>query len=53
MPHPEGIISMNLSKDKHSKVEGRISLPKNTSGIFIWREKQVDLVVGENIIKLK
>ena len=53
MPHPEGIISMNLSKDKHSKVEGRISLPKNTSGIFIWREKQVDLVAGENIIKLK
>lgn len=53
MPHPKGMISMNISKDKHNKVEGKISLPENTKGTFIWHGKQLDLVAGENEIKLK
>lgn len=46
-PHPKGEIHINLSKTKG----GIIVLPENLSGAFKWKEKQIRLVPGENVIQ--
>ncbi|MCK5908192.1 MAG: alpha-rhamnosidase, partial [Flavobacteriales bacterium] len=53
MPHPNGIISVKISKSKKGKVKGTIELPENTTGTFIWNGTSHKLVAGENKINVK
>ncbi len=47
MPHPDGMIEVTLKK-KGDQIHGEISLPKGTSGKFIWKGKEVILNGGKN-----
>lgn len=46
-PHPDGWIKVNL-KFERGKVSGTVTTP--VPGRFVWRGKEVPLVVGENTI---
>ena len=50
MPHPKGEIVVKLKK-KGNKVSGDIVLPKGTTGIFKWNEKEIELKEGVQQIK--
>ncbi len=51
IPHPDGKIEVSylLKKDKWSI---RIELPKNISGVFIWKGKRYELEGGKNRFSL-
>jgi len=48
--HPLGIIEVDLSR-KVNRLIGKISLPKGTSGLYIFENEKIKLKEGENIIK--
>ena len=50
MPHPSGIIEVDLVKNGESKISGYISIPKETTGIFYWDGKQKQLAGGKSEI---
>ncbi|QCX37669.1 alpha-L-rhamnosidase [Aureibaculum algae] len=50
MPHPNGDIVVNLKK-KGNKVKGEIVLPKGTTGIFKFNNREIKLTEGKQIIK--
>lgn len=50
MPHPLGIIELNLKKDKTGKVSGFVFIPENTSGTFELAEVKIKLNPGKNIL---
>lgn len=50
MPHPKGEIIVELKKEGE-KVTGDITLPKGTTGLFIYNGKEVELKEGEQCIK--
>jgi hypothetical protein len=47
-PTVNGIISLDLSLDKKGKINGNISLPNGTTGVFIWNGKNANLKSGFN-----
>ncbi len=47
-PTVNGIISLKLSLDKKGKINGNISLPNGTTGVFIWNGKNGNLKSGFN-----
>lgn len=49
--HPKGNITVDLTKTNKG-VNGRVILPDDLSGIFIWQGKQFDLTAGNNVINL-
>ncbi|MEN8116240.1 MAG: alpha-L-rhamnosidase C-terminal domain-containing protein [Bacteroidota bacterium] len=49
MPHPNGLISVNLKKEGN-KVKGEITLPEGSFGIFIWNGKEIELKEGKQVI---
>jgi len=51
MPHPAGTIMVALKRNGQG-VEGTISLPENTTGRFIWKEKEIALKGGEQKVSL-
>ncbi len=51
MPHPKGMIRMELNKNG-DKITGIIVLPEKTDGKFIWKEKTLDLKPGKQEIKI-
>lgn len=48
MPHPNGKVAVSYAL-KHNKWSISISLPQNTSGIFIWKGVNHALKAGENL----
>ncbi len=52
MPVPSGIISIDLQFDGKGGVKGTVSVPENTHGVFVWREKELKLKSGVTDIKL-
>jgi alpha-L-rhamnosidase len=50
MPHPDGKISVSyeLPHGTHSKWKINITIPENTSGVFIWQGKTYELKGGAN-----
>jgi hypothetical protein len=52
MPHPSGTIAVEITKKSNNGVEAEINLPKNTTGIFIWGGKSVQLHSGVQKIKI-
>ena len=51
MPHPNGEIKVDYEVDKKGKLKASISLPQNTSGIFVWNGVNKELKSGENNLK--
>ncbi|MCF8358166.1 MAG: hypothetical protein K9H26_05360 [Prolixibacteraceae bacterium] len=51
MPHPHGTISVDL-KITETDVTGSVSLPGNTTGIFCWQEKILQLTEGSQPINI-
>ena len=52
MPHPEGMIEIDLIKKSEGKVSGIVKIPENTSGRFEWKNSVIQLNGGTNVIKL-
>ncbi|WP_139957570.1 alpha-L-rhamnosidase-related protein [Flavicella sediminum] len=52
MPHPNGFVEVTLTR-KNKAIKGEISLPKGSTGIFIWNGKKITLKEGNQKIKLK
>ncbi len=51
-PHPEGMVSLKLKKEK-DKVSGSVLIPHSLTGKFIWGGKTYPLAPGENRIDIK
>lgn len=47
MPHLQGEIAVSYSLDEKGKLTAVISIPKNTSGVFIWKGNSHILNSGE------
>ncbi|MDQ6763035.1 MAG: alpha-L-rhamnosidase N-terminal domain-containing protein [Bacteroidota bacterium] len=47
MPHPGGEIKVSYSLSKDGKLDAIISIPKGTSGEFLWQGKKHILQAGE------
>ena len=47
IPHPNGKVAVAYAEE-NGKWRIRLSLPQNTSGIFIWKQKKYELKAGEN-----
>lgn len=48
IPHPNGMISANYKKEKAGWT-AEITLPKNTSGVLVWKGKEYQLKAGEKM----
>ncbi|TAH27326.1 MAG: alpha-L-rhamnosidase [Cytophagales bacterium] len=53
IPHPNGNISVKLKKTNLDGIDAEISLPKDISGVFVWKGEKVKLNGGNQIIKIK
>jgi len=51
MPHPKGLIKVNLKKNKKG-ITGSITLPTGLTGSFVWGDKTITLREGEQAITL-
>lgn len=50
IPHPEGIISIKLTRNEKD-LRGSVELPPGTTGTFIWEGKEQNLTPGIQEIK--
>ncbi len=50
-PHPSGLITFDLKKDKKGGITGEITLPEGISGTFRWNGKSISLT-GTTIINI-
>jgi len=48
VPHPNGMILVSYKKDKMWTAE--VTLPKNTSGILVWKGKEIALKMGKKMV---
>jgi alpha-L-rhamnosidase len=48
VPHPNGKVAVAYALQKDNKWKVSITLPKNTSGIFVWKGKTYALAAGAN-----
>lgn len=52
MPHPAGAIQVKLKKRENHEIEGVVSIPEGTTGLFSFEGKQVSLKSGTTNINL-
>ena len=52
VPHPDGMIKMDMKKKAGGKAEVIIELPKTTAGIFVWKGKESALKPGLQTIEV-
>lgn len=52
MPHPAGLISIDLRKTKWEGLQGTITLPGALTGKFIWKGNEMNISNGTTEIKL-
>jgi alpha-L-rhamnosidase len=52
MPHAKGIIKVKFSKTKMGGIEGEVFLPVGLNGIFVFKNKTIDLREGKNQVFL-
>ncbi|MFW5761050.1 MAG: alpha-L-rhamnosidase C-terminal domain-containing protein, partial [Cyclobacteriaceae bacterium] len=50
MPHPQGMIKVELKRRGKNGVNGFISLPEGVSGIFVWQGEEIKLRGGKQKI---
>lgn len=48
MPHPRGIIEVNLEKTETGTVSGNVRLPDGVNGTFMFKGKKIELTGGMN-----
>ncbi|MDD4921963.1 MAG: alpha-L-rhamnosidase C-terminal domain-containing protein, partial [Bacteroidales bacterium] len=46
MPHPQGFISVSYIVNNKGRLTAKLSLPKNTTGVFVWKGKEYPLIAG-------
>jgi hypothetical protein len=46
MPHPSGMIKVNLTRKGDNGISADITLPENISGTFFWKGKKTELKGG-------
>lgn len=51
MPHPQGMIEVNVKKMASGGVEAILTLPDNTAGEFWWNGEKISLHAGKQTIK--
>jgi hypothetical protein len=52
VPHPAGMIEVQLDRMGKDGIRGSITLPAGIKGTFNWDKKQIPLVPGKQEIKL-
>ncbi len=52
IPHPYGLIRMDLKIVNKYHIKGFVTLPKNLTGTFIWENKTQSLVGGKQKIEI-
>jgi hypothetical protein len=52
MPHPSGEIHVSLQRRGQQGIEAEITLPRNVTGVFVWKGKQQALKGGAQKISL-
>ena len=50
MPHPEGMIQLDLERTGKTGIEGTATLPDKLYGTFIWEGQSIKLSPGEQKI---
>lgn len=53
IPHPLGMIEVDLEKKGKNGIEGKINLPENLNGKFYWRGNVAVLKGGEQMINFE
>ena len=53
MPHPNGFISVTYKISKKGTLTADISLPENTTGTFVWKNKEYMLKPGKQTLKIE
>lgn len=53
MPSPKGTISVTLKRKEAGGIEGEVVLPENLNGIFIWKEREIQLRGGRQKINVQ
>lgn len=52
VPHPNGNVTLYLRRKEKKGIEGKVFLPENLSGKFVWYNKIIILMSGENKVNL-
>lgn len=52
IPHPNGLVRVELQRQGAEGIIARVTLPSGTNGEFIWKGKKVDLKSGSQEIRL-
>jgi hypothetical protein len=50
-PHPDGFIALDLAFDGN-RCHGKVELPPNITGVFVWHDKELKLSGGMNAVEL-
>ena len=52
MPHPRGMIKVNLQRKGKSGITGTVLLPEGVTGVFEWQGEIIELVGGKQEIRI-
>lgn len=52
MPHPDGMINVNLQRKGIDGIEGEVNLPASLAGEFVWNGRTIRLTGGKQLIRL-
>jgi hypothetical protein len=52
LPHPEGMIKITLERKGKSGIRGKVVLPGDLEGEFIWNKNRVELKGGGQDVQL-
>jgi hypothetical protein len=53
VPHPQGLITVELHRKRTGGLTGSVTLPGNLQGIFLWQGTEITLHPGVNSIDTK
>jgi hypothetical protein len=53
MPHPDGMISVQLKRRPDGGVQGVVELPAGITGRFLWKGKEMKLTAGKQPVDIK
>ncbi|HPG39334.1 MAG TPA: alpha-L-rhamnosidase C-terminal domain-containing protein [bacterium] len=52
MPHPQGMINVDLQRKSNNGITGQVTLPAGVQGRFVWNGKEIPLKAGNQDISL-
>jgi hypothetical protein len=53
VPHPQGLITVELHRKRTGGLTGSVALPDNLQGVFLWQGTEITLHPGANSIDMK